>query len=135
MKGDFFHTNLRTARERAGLSQAELAEEIGVARTTIVYLESGKTNLFSKHIPAIARVLGLTEEELLCGIPKEALLRGDEQIWKERELALKEEYERRITMLQDKLDTEKRINKVLQANVDSLNASYEYLLQQLRKEQ
>ena len=133
MKGDFFHTNLRAARERAGLSQAELAEEIGVARTTIVYLESGKTNLFSKHIPAIARVLGLTEEELLCGIPKEALLRGDEQIWKERELALKEEYERRITMLQDKLDGEKRLNETLQGNVDSLNRSNQYLLEQLRK--
>jgi len=135
VKGDFFHTNLRAARERAGLSQAELAEEIGVARTTIVYLESGKTQLVSKTVPLIAARLGLSVEELLCGVPQETLIRGDEQVWREREQTLKEEYERRLSALQDKLDTEKRINKVLQANVDSLNASYEYLLQQLRKEQ
>ena len=135
MKDDFFHSNLRAARERAGLSQGELGEKIGVARTTIGNLESGKTNLFSKHIPAIARVLGLTEEELLCGIPQEALLRGDEQVWKERELALKEEYERRISVLQDRLDGEKRLSKALQDNLDSLNRTHQYLLDQLRKEQ
>ena len=48
MQNDFFHTNLRQARELAGLSQAELADEIGVSRTTIVALESA---IISHGIP------------------------------------------------------------------------------------
>ena len=65
MQQDFFHSNLRRARESAGLSQAELAEEIGVARTTIVSLESGKTRLFNKNLQRIAGHLRLPVEELL----------------------------------------------------------------------
>lgn len=135
MKDDFFHSNLRAARDRAGLSQEELGEKIGVARTTIGNLESGQTRLFSKHIPAIARALGLTEEELLCGVPQDVLLRGDEKIWKEREQTLIDEFERRISALENKLDGEKRLNKALQDNLDSLNRTHQFLLEQFRKEQ
>ena len=135
MKDDFFHSNLRAARDRAGLSQEELGDKIGVARTTIGNLESGQTRLFSKHIPAIARALGLTEEELLCGVPQDVLLRGDEKIWKEREQTLIDEFERRISALENKLDGEKRLNKALQDNLDSLNRTHQFLLEQFRKEQ
>lgn len=131
---DFFHTNLRQARERAGITQEVLAEGIGVGRTTIVSLETGKTRLFNKNIPKVAERLGISLEELLCGIPADALLR-DEPSWAEREHALIEEYEQRIQILQDKLDDAYRLNKALQDNVDSLTTSHNYLLEQLRKEQ
>ena len=111
-----------------------LAEGIGVGRTTIVSLETGKTRLFNKNIPKVAERLGISLEELLCGIPADALLR-DEPSWAEREHALIEEYEQRIQILQDKLDDAYRLNKALQDNVDSLTTSHNYLLEQLRKEQ
>ena len=134
MQNDFFHTNLRQARELAGLSQAELADEIGVSRTTIVALESGRTRLFNKTIPLIARRLGVSVETLLCGGRVEDLLLEQPSIL-ERERTLREEFERQRQVLQDKLDAEVRLNKVLQGNVDSLSQSNQYLLSQLRKEQ
>jgi len=134
MQQDFFHSNLRRARESAGLSQAELAEEIGVARTTIVSLESGKTRLFNKNLQRIAGLLRLSVEELLCGSSADVLLM-DEPSRVEREQALKAEYEGRIALLQEKLDAANRLNGALQANVDSLTRSNQYLIEQLRKEQ
>ncbi|MCR5352429.1 MAG: helix-turn-helix domain-containing protein [Bacteroidales bacterium] len=133
MQHDFFHTHLRSARERAGLSQAELAEDLNVARTTIVSLESGKTRLFNKTLPRIAARLGLTVEELLCGSGAEALLM-DEASRAERERALITDYENRIALLQEKLDAATRLNEALQSNVDSLTRSNQYLIEQLRKE-
>lgn len=134
MQHDFFHIHLRQARELAGLSQAELADEIGVSRTTIVALESGRTRLFNKTIPLIAERLGISVETLLCGGQVEDLLR-EEPSRIERERALRDEYEQRLQVLRDKLDAEVRLNKVLQGNVDSLTQSNQYLLAQLRKEQ
>ena len=58
----------------------------------------------------------------------------DEPTRAEREQALKAEYERRLTQLQEKLEAEKRLNEALQSNVDSLTRSNQYLLEQLRKE-
>ena len=133
MQQDFFHSNLRRARERAGISQAELADEIGIARTTIVSLESGKTRLFNKNLQLVADHLHLSIEELLCGASADIILM-DEPSRAERERALKAEYEGRIAQLQEKLEAEKRLTGALQANVDSLTRSNQYLLEQLRKE-
>jgi transcriptional regulator with XRE-family HTH domain len=134
MQQDFFHSNLRRARERAGLSQSELAEEIGIGRTTVVSLESGKTRLFNKNLQLIADHLHITVEELLCGIPADVLLL-DEPSRAERENAIKADYESRIALLQEKLDAANRLNGALQSNVDSLTRSNQYLIEQLRKEQ
>jgi transcriptional regulator with XRE-family HTH domain len=131
---DFFHNNIRRARERAGLSQTELAECLGVVRSTINDLECGRTNLFNKNIPAIARRLGISVEELLCGAPPEQLLE-DPFTRTERENALRKDLEGRISALQEQLDTEKRISHNLQTSLDSLTRSHNFLLDQLRKEQ
>lgn len=134
MLNDFFHTNIRQAREQAGLSQTELAEEIGVGRTTIVSLEGGKTQLFNKNVPRIAARLGLSVEDYLCGEGVAELLL-EEPSRAERERTIIAEYEHRIQDLQGRLDDARRLNDTLQANVDSLTQSNQYLLQQLRKEQ
>jgi transcriptional regulator with XRE-family HTH domain len=46
--------NIRAAREDAGLSQRELAELIGVARTRIADYEAGRHEPNGVHIAAIA---------------------------------------------------------------------------------
>jgi transcriptional regulator with XRE-family HTH domain len=48
---------LRDLRIRAGMSQIELAERAGVARTTIVRLEGGDPNVLPSTVKKLARAL------------------------------------------------------------------------------
>jgi transcriptional regulator with XRE-family HTH domain len=59
-------TELRRIRERRALSQAELAERSGVARATIVSIESGRAGAQYGTIRKIAEALGVEPEELLA---------------------------------------------------------------------
>lgn len=58
---------LRKAREEAGLSQAELAVAIGVARNTIGNAELGDRTPLTITLRAWARVTGVPEEWLRTG--------------------------------------------------------------------
>lgn len=57
-------TKLKEYRENAGMKQAELAELVNVRRETIVHLENGKYNPSLKLAMDIAKVFGVTVEEL-----------------------------------------------------------------------
>ena len=57
-------TKIKKFREKAGLTQADLAEKVGVRRETIVHLENGKYNPSLKLAMDIARVFDVTVEEL-----------------------------------------------------------------------
>ena len=131
---DFFHNNLVHARENAGLTQEELAERLGVSRWVIGSLEVGRTNLFNKNIPGIARALGMTEEELLCGVPAETFLL-DEMTRSERERALIEDYERRLVEKQGIIDD--LISQVHQRDewMQKLGDYNQFLMSLHRKEQ
>jgi putative molybdopterin biosynthesis protein len=57
-------TTLRTFRERAGLSQAALAERIGLSRQAVVAIESGRQVPSTAVALLLARALGQSVEEL-----------------------------------------------------------------------
>jgi putative molybdopterin biosynthesis protein len=57
-------TTLRTFRERAGLSQAALAERIGLSRQAVVAIESGRQVPSTAVALLLARTLGQSVEEL-----------------------------------------------------------------------
>lgn len=57
-------TKIKEFREKAGLTQADLAEKVGVRRETIVHLENGKYNPSLKLAMDIAGVFDVTVEEL-----------------------------------------------------------------------
>lgn len=57
-------TKVKEYREKAGYKQSELAEMVGARRETIVHLESGKYNPSLKLAMDIAKVFGVTVEEL-----------------------------------------------------------------------
>ena len=57
-------TRLKEYREKANYKQAELAELVGARRETIVHLENGKYNPSLKLAMDIAKVFGVTVEEL-----------------------------------------------------------------------
>lgn len=57
-------TRLRELRDRASLSQEELAEKAGVSRATIADLEAGKRTAWPKTRRKIAEALGVEPHEL-----------------------------------------------------------------------
>ncbi|MBO4354928.1 MAG: helix-turn-helix transcriptional regulator [Methanomicrobium sp.] len=57
-------TKIRDYRVKKNLTQAELAEAVGVRRETVVFLEKGKYNPSLKLAHDVARVLDATIDEL-----------------------------------------------------------------------
>jgi putative transcriptional regulator len=57
-------TRIRELRAKAGITQEELAQQAGVRRETIVFLEKGKYNPSLKLAYRVARALGSTIEEI-----------------------------------------------------------------------
>ncbi|MDN7012619.1 helix-turn-helix transcriptional regulator [Methanoculleus sp. FWC-SCC3] len=57
-------TRIRELRAKMGITQEELAQQVGVRRETIVFLEKGKYNPSLKLAYKVARTLGSTIEEV-----------------------------------------------------------------------
>ena len=53
------------AREQAGISQAQLAERLGVTQPTVAYWERKAINLRSDVLTKIAHKLGVSTDEIL----------------------------------------------------------------------
>jgi transcriptional regulator with XRE-family HTH domain len=74
------------ARERAGVSQVEVAERLGLPRSAISKMENGEQRIESLTLAAMARLYGVPIAALLAdgeeagpirnGLPAEALLRS-----------------------------------------------------------
>lgn len=63
--GEKFNENLKNAREKRGLSQKDVAEKIGVAKSTYSLYESGNREPNVQTIKKIADLLKITADELL----------------------------------------------------------------------
>ena len=50
---------LRQARERAGLSQKALADELGIDRKYLYQIESGRPTRYTQRLFALTRILGV----------------------------------------------------------------------------
>ena len=87
--GDNFNENLKEARLKSGISQKDLAENIGVAKSTYSLYESGKREPNVDTITKIASSLNVSADTLL-GIDNEpttlaAHFEGDEYTESEME--------------------------------------------------
>lgn len=63
--GEKFNENLKLARERKGLSQKEVSESIGVAKSTYSLYESGSREPNVQTIKKLADILNTSADELL----------------------------------------------------------------------
>ena len=63
---------IRGRRERAGLSQAELADLAGLSRMTVQFLESGHTVPKTDTVDFIARALRISHTELTAEAERHA---------------------------------------------------------------
>jgi len=59
-----FKTKIKEFRAKKGLTQQALADEVGVRRETIVFLEAGKYNPSLKLAWDVSKALGAKMEEL-----------------------------------------------------------------------
>jgi putative transcriptional regulator len=57
-------TRIKEYRARNNLTQAQLAEKVGVRRETIVFLEKGKYNPSLKLAHDIAQILGVKIDDI-----------------------------------------------------------------------
>lgn len=56
---------MRTVREHRGLTQAQLADQLGVQQPWIAKLERGRGAMAPEQLRAIAQVLGVSADFLL----------------------------------------------------------------------
>jgi transcriptional regulator with XRE-family HTH domain len=61
-----FGRTLRLARQRAGLTQEELAERADLHRTYIGGIERGERNVALLNLVKLAHAFGIKPAELLC---------------------------------------------------------------------
>lgn len=60
-----FGAAVRRLREQRGITQAELAERVGLGRTSMTNLERGRQNPPLSLLPELARALGVTALDLI----------------------------------------------------------------------
>lgn len=72
-QADDFYASLgsrvQRGRKRANLSQAELAEQLGLTRASIANLEAGRQRPSALHVAMLADVLKVPVQELLPHAP------------------------------------------------------------------
>ncbi len=54
-----------SAREKAGLTQREVADKLNIDQSSVSWWETGKNNPRAALLPAIASLYGVTVDELL----------------------------------------------------------------------
>lgn len=62
--------NIKKAREKAGLTQQDLANELGVGQSTVAMWETQNSLPRTDKLPALAKILGCTIDDLLKGDEK-----------------------------------------------------------------
>lgn len=63
-----FGAKVRAMREAIGITQDDLAKRIGLTRTSVVNIESGKQRVLLHHVDAFAKAFGTSPKHLMKGI-------------------------------------------------------------------
>lgn len=137
---DNIHKRIEKERVALGLSQRDMAEKLGVGRTTYLNYETGKTSLFSKTHLLMSKYLNILPEEMLSEAKlEEDLLKDYDDQARILRQALQEKDEK-LRECEEKLQVATRTVRSLKEEIEeqkgtirSLNKTNEYLLTQLSK--
>ncbi|MBO4605703.1 MAG: helix-turn-helix transcriptional regulator [Bacteroidales bacterium] len=107
MSNSSIKKNIAKVRESLNLTQAEMADKLGISRQAYINLEHGKTAVINKQITKMAETCDMPEEKIMYGYSIEevssAMLQENEA-YKEQMTALVEEKDEEISSLKEKLD-------------------------------
>ncbi len=59
---------MEAARINAGFTQEELAERMGISRSTVINVEKGYTEVKPVYLYAFCHVVGVTEDDILLPV-------------------------------------------------------------------
>lgn len=133
LREDKVHTNIRKLREKAGLSQIMMAEELGIGRTTYINFETGKVGIFGKTLTKFAAYFGMTEEEVVGYGESDGMLREREN-FEEAKKALIDDYEGRLAALNVQLESMDRIVRAQEQTIRTLSETNSYIMSRLKDE-
>ncbi len=130
---DKIHMSIRKIREEAGLSQAMMADELGIGRTTYVNFETGKINLFCKTLTKFAEHFNLHEEDILSSGLGDSILE-EKKNFEEQKKALIRDYENRLELLAERLKSLQQLILAQNQTIKTLSQTNTYLLSRLKDE-
>lgn len=133
MPTDKTHTSIRRIREEAGLSQAMMADELGIGRTTYINFETGKVNLYCKTLSKFAAYFGLDAGDLVSAGRQDSLLE-EKRNFDEQRKALIRDYESRLEVLGEKLKAALQMVQTQDQTIKTLSQTNAFLLSRLKDE-
>ena len=79
--------NIRTLRKRAGITQIDLANQLGISIATLRRWEAGETAPTGLKIPELAKILGVAPEDIVAATPTRVLFASYEEPKNQWEIA------------------------------------------------
>ncbi|MBR5054167.1 MAG: helix-turn-helix transcriptional regulator [Bacteroidales bacterium] len=125
MDNNSIKQNILRIRLEHNLSQAGMADALGIARNTYRKLEKGSTRVISDYIRVIADWAGITPEEVVLGDSSDsgiAMLKEERERSNDRIRELTEGYEQQIESLREKIASRDELIREKDDNIRSLKS-------------
>lgn len=113
MDNNSIKENISSIRKRKGLTQEEMAHSLGISLTAYRDLEKGATSIINGNIYKIARLTGVTTEELVLGYRPEQSEGNIEDV--------RSEYGSKVENLMTRISDLEKIVASLEETVESKN--------------
>lgn len=115
--------NIRRIRKRSGMTQEDMAHELGISLTAYRDLERGATNIINSNIARIAEITGTTTEEVLgyTTVPDEDRIQDVQVEYGAKIENLQtriNDLEKIVASLEDVIATKNEIISILKKNID-----------------
>lgn len=133
MNRDSIHLRILQARKEAGLTQNELAEALGVGRSTYISFERGTIDIYRPVAIKAADFYKRTPEEFYFGFSLDDQILQDQASLGEWKRAIIDDYEQRLTELRKELEVANETLKKQEGTIRQNEETIHYLLKQLRK--
>lgn len=124
MDNNSIKENISSIRKRKGLTQEEMAHSLGISLTAYRDLEKGATSIINGNIYKIARLTGVTTEELVLGYRPEQSegkiedIRSEYGSKVENLMTRISDLEKIVASLEETIESKNEIITMLKKNID-----------------